>query len=124
PARAGEPASGTAPMNFRAHLTRSSTEEIRFNYITQDLEAVGGLDFVTTSGVATFAPGQVELTITVPILADAIAEAPERFRVQFSNAVQANLAQTVVLGTIEDPSYRAVLEFEDEEIGGPATIPT
>jgi 6-phosphogluconolactonase (cycloisomerase 2 family) len=124
PARAPEPASGTAPMVFRARLSRSSTQEVRFNYVTQNQDAVAGLDFITTSGVATFAPGSIETLITVQILADAVAEAPERLRLQFSSPVQANLAQTVVLGTIDDPSYRAVLELEDEELGGPSTIPT
>ena len=122
--RAAEPASGSVPMQFRARLSRSSTQEVRFNYATQNQDAVAGADYVATTGVASFAPGSIETFVTVPILADAVAEAPERLRLQLSNAVQANLAQAFVFGTIDDPTYRPVLEHEDEEIGGPSTIPT
>jgi 6-phosphogluconolactonase (cycloisomerase 2 family) len=123
-ARAPEPASGSAPMQFRARLSRSSPVEVRFNYATQNLEAMAGADYVPTVGSASFAPGAIEVFVTVPILADADSEAPERLGLQLSNPVQASLATTNVIGIIDDPSYKPVLEHEDEELGGPSAIPT
>jgi 6-phosphogluconolactonase (cycloisomerase 2 family) len=124
PARAPEPSSGSAPMQFRATLSRSSTQEVRFNFATQNDEAVAGIDYIATTGTATFAPGSIETFVTVPILADAAIESPERLRLLLSSPVQANLAQAFAIGIIDDPGYEPLLEQEDAELGGPSTIPT
>lgn len=122
--RAPEPASGSAPMSFRATLSRSSTEEVRFNYATQNDTAVAGSDYVATSGTAVIAPGNIEATIVVPVLADAAVEAPERLRLLLTAPVQASLAQASALGIIDDPGYQPLLEPEGEELGGPSAIAT
>lgn len=122
PVRVLEPATGTAIARFRARLSRSSTFEARFNFATQNLTATAGADYEANSGTATIAAGEVEALIDVVILADAQVEAPETFRLVFSQPFNVSFATPQVLGTIVDPAFAPEVELEQDVIGGPGGI--
>lgn len=117
-ARVAEPTSGTAPANFLVRLSRSSASDVRFDFATQDMSAVAGLDYVASSGTVTVPAGSIEAMLAVSVLADAAVEPTEQFRVLLSNPVQGRLAQPSVLGTIEDPGHDPLLGHDGDLIGG------
>ncbi len=117
-ARVAEPSAGTAPLVFRATLSRSASVDVRFSYATQNQEATAGSDFVASSGIATIIAGQTQTTVQVAVLADATIEPPERMRLALSNPEQATLSQAFVLGRIDDPRFDPMLEHDDDTVGG------
>lgn len=124
-ARVAEPApGGSAALQFRATLSRSSDVAVSFNYFTQDIEATAGADYLATSGTATIAAGALEATVSVPVLADALAEPAERVRLVLGTPVQGALTQAEVIGTIDDSTFEPLLAPGDIALGGPAGLPT
>ncbi len=57
---------------------------IAVNYSTSNSTAVAGSDYTSASGTLTFLPGETSKTFTVPLIDDAIIEAPETFMVNLS----------------------------------------
>ena len=70
------------------------------DYATQGVSAVAGEDYIETSGTATFLPGTKKQTISVTVKGDKTIESNETFRVNLSNAVNANIAKATATGTI------------------------
>lgn len=103
---------------------------VTVDYTTRDLappEAVGGVDYVITSGTLIFAAGVTSLTFPVPILNDSLPEGNERFEVVLSNpSAGARLGSTSISRvTILDDEV--VLQFDATaytvgEDGAKATI--
>jgi hypothetical protein len=58
--------SGTA--TFVVSLDTSSASSITVNYATADSTATAGVDYTSTSGTLTFAPGETSKNVVVPIL--------------------------------------------------------
>ena len=77
---------------FKVSLSEPSTSSVTVNYTTQDGTAIGGVEYVSTSGSVTFAPGQTSQTILVRTLDDLITEQTETFNVILSNTVGASFA--------------------------------
>ena len=94
-------ASGAAAV-FTVTLIGASGQDVTAAYATSDGTAVAGSDYTRTSGKLTFAPGETEQTITVPILDDAVSEPAETFTVTLSNPVNATVADDEGTGTIID----------------------
>lgn len=63
-------------------LTKAASVRVR----TADRTATAGLDYGAVDQVVSFAPGVSSQQVTIPILADAIREGNERFRVLLSEA--------------------------------------
>jgi hypothetical protein len=72
------------------------------NYATQASTATAGNDFVATSGVLNFAPGEASKQVAVPIMVDTVQEATEQFFMGLSNAVNATTTGPGATGTIVD----------------------
>jgi hypothetical protein len=66
----------------------------------QSIHAQAGIDFVPTSGVLDFEPGQTSATITVAVVGDEILENDEVFYVDLANPVNATLLKERGIGTI------------------------
>jgi ELWxxDGT repeat protein len=64
--------------------------------------ATAGSDFTTSSGTLTFAPGETQQTISVPILVDGSLEGDETFRVQLSGVSNAEIPVPDIVVTIAD----------------------
>jgi Calx-beta domain/Bacterial Ig domain/Bacterial Ig-like domain/RTX calcium-binding nonapeptide repeat (4 copies) len=75
--------SGTA--QFVVALDKPANGTVSVNFSTTDLNATAGADYTATSGTLSFSPGQTTLTITVPLIDDALAEGDELFAVNLLN---------------------------------------
>jgi Calx-beta domain/FG-GAP-like repeat len=78
--------SGTRPMTFTVTLSVPYDQPVSVNYTTMDGSATAGEDYVITSGMLTFAPGETTKTITVVIKGDKTKEQDEVFNVYLSGA--------------------------------------
>ena len=76
-------------------LSRPSLSTVTVPWATADDTARAGSDFVATSGVLSFAPGETVKTVTVNLIDDELAESDEFFQVLLGNPGGATLADAV-----------------------------
>jgi len=88
-----------------------------FNFATQNLSAVGGVDFTPQSGTVQFAAGQLQSEIHIPVLADAVLEPREQFRLLLSAPVAIRMQRSEALGDIVDPAFDPAVYPVEEESG-------
>ena len=98
---AGE-AAGRANATLTVSLSAASGQTVTVAYTTANGTATAGSDYTATSGTLTFAPGQTQRTIDVPILADSAGEASETLLVRLSSASLATIADGEAVVTITD----------------------
>ncbi|MDE0194895.1 MAG: SwmB domain-containing protein [bacterium] len=98
-----------AALTFAVSLSRAASGPVTVDYVTLDGTAVAGEDYTRTRGTLTFAPGETEKSVAVPILDDAIDEGEETFTLKLRNAQGAWLLDGEATGTIEndDPMPKA-----------------
>jgi len=65
--------------------TNGSSGFVSVSYRTVDITAVGGLDYVATNHILTFADGEVSKVIEISLIDDLLAETPELFNVTLFN---------------------------------------
>lgn len=95
--------SGTIAAQFAVTLTPPSALTVTVAYSTTDHTAtVADNDYLSASGVLTFAPGVTTQWLTVLIVGDTTVEADETFTVTLDNASNALLEQSQASGTILD----------------------
>jgi Calx-beta domain/FG-GAP-like repeat len=97
---------GTRPATFTVTLSAASTETVTVAYAAGKDTATAGSDYQATSGTLTFAPGETEKTITVPVNGDRLGEANETFVVNLSSPTNATIADGQGVGTIVDDEPR------------------
>lgn len=105
PGAAAEPflGHGSTSLAFRVTLSNRFFQDVTVDYAAQDITATAGSDYVATAGTITFAPGETEKTVSVTVLADALAEADETMSLVLSNPQGGILdAETMATGTIHD----------------------
>ena len=96
------------PVAFAVTLGRASRETVTVDYATADgtgsNAATEGSDYTETSGTLTFAPGETEKTVSVPVLQDGHDEGEETFTLTLSNPSGGNawLKDATAVGTIEN----------------------
>src|SRR5207253_3008297 len=71
-------------------------------YITADGTAKAGLDYTTSNGTLTFAPGTTTQTFNVPILGDTLVEGSETFTINLSKPTNAAIGSASATATILD----------------------
>ena len=87
----------THPLSFRVRLAQPFDYPVQFTYWTLDGTAtLADHDYLHTAGTATFAPGQDQVVIDVPIVGDTNLEGNEAFTLRIQSAQQ-NLS---AVGTI------------------------
>ena len=92
-------------QNFVVSLGQVSGKTVTVDYTTASLAgdtATAGLDYTPTSGTLTFAPGDMQMTISVALLADVLVEPTETFHVVLSNPTNATLSNAQAVGSILD----------------------
>jgi len=87
---------------FTASLSATSTQTVTVDYASSNSAATAGADYMAVSGQLSFAPGDTEQTILVPILEDTANEATEDFTITLSNPVGATVADLSASGLILD----------------------
>ena len=74
-----------ASLDFAVTLSRAASGPVSVDYATKDGTAAAGADYTAASGTLTFAVGETEKTVSVPLLDDAIDEGKETFTLELSN---------------------------------------
>ena len=78
-----------ATLDFTVTLSQPIPETVTVRYATVELGGYGvaqaGLDYTSTSGTLTFAPGQTSRIVSVPVLDDDLDESWESFHFVLSN---------------------------------------
>jgi len=111
--------------DFTVSLSSPSAFPVTVNYSTADGTATAGSDYTATSGNQTFAPGEIDKTIPVPIVDDFLYEGDETFSLNLSNPANATISDGQGIGTIVDndlPGYTVDLTISSTA-GGNVTTP-
>ena len=95
-----------ATLDFAVTLSRAASAAVTVDYATSDGTATAGSDYTETSGTLTFAVGEREKTVAVPVLDDDHDEGSETFTLTLSNVEgNAYLADAEAIGTIENSDH-------------------
>ena len=81
----------TKVVNLTVTLSQASGRTVTAHWATHNDTAVAPGDYTAASGTITFTPGQVTKTVALTIKGDNVAEANERFYVQFSAPTNATI---------------------------------
>ena len=87
-------------IEFVVSLGRAASDTVTVDYATADGTAVAGEDYTATRGTLSFAEGELEKTIAVPILDDVLDEGSETFILKLRNARGAWILDGEAVGTI------------------------
>ena len=100
-----------ATLDFAVTLDREAAHTVTVAYATSDETATSGSDYTATSGTLSFAPGETEKTVPVPVLEDLIDEGSETLTLRLSSPSGAVIADGEATGTItnDDPIPQAWL---------------
>ncbi len=96
-------AEGNTPAGFidlTVNLSSASSRTVSVNYQTLDGTAIGGSDYLVSSGEIRFLPGQTRQTIQIPVVGDTTVEPDETFKVQLANAIGAVLDPAASLALV------------------------
>jgi len=90
---------GRRLISFALSLSAVTTETVTVRWSTANGGATAGRDYLATSGVATFQPGQRTATANVWVLGDRVKEGNETFLVNLSSPSKATLTPTARTAT-------------------------
>ena len=108
-----------ATLDFVVRLDGNSGSDVTVDYRTRDGTAEAGSDYTETRGTLTFAPGEDEQTVSVPITDDDVEDDGETFTLLLSNVSGAGVANDdyEAVGTIRNsettPAAELTAEFRD-----------
>ncbi len=91
---------GTTTANFTVTVTPASASVVTVAYATADGSAAAGSDYLATSGMLTFAPGEPSKRIAVTVNGDVVNEGDEVFFVNLSGASGATISDAQAVGNI------------------------
>ena len=94
-----------ATLAFAVTLNRAPSGTVTVDYATSDGTATAGSDYTSTSGTLTFAAGETEKTVSVPVLDDAHDEGSETLTLTLSNVSGAHIADGSATGTINNTDH-------------------
>ena len=121
-----KPSSGTATLTSTVHLYPASPNTVTVNYTTADYTAVAGTDYVATSGILTFAPGDTSKTIPVTVNGSASSVTDRQFQVNLNTPVNAQLpgrsgAWGLIVDTVAPTSGLSYLMVQDAAVVKPSS---
>ncbi|MGA2835769.1 MAG: Calx-beta domain-containing protein [Acidimicrobiales bacterium] len=96
------PTTGSANAVFTITLAPASPNTVTVDYATANGTAVASTDFTSTSGTATFTPGQTTQQVTVPILADSAHTSDLYYYLDLSSPVHGQLLRSYGIGYLVD----------------------
>jgi hypothetical protein len=97
---------GTVNATFTLTLNYASADDVTIHYVTADLTAAAGGDYVAASGDVVIPAGQTSGTITVQVKGDRLAEPTETFAVNLTAATNATIDNGQGTGTVLDDEPR------------------
>ena len=99
--------SGTSNADFTLSLSRAGGVPVDVDYATADGTATAPSDYEPQGpATVTFAPGETQKTVSVPVTGDGTVEPDETFTLALSEPVNAELATASATGTIVDDDSR------------------
>ena len=101
-----------AAVHFTVRLLPAETSTVTVDYRTEDIRATAPDDYEATSGMLTFAPGETEKTVSVPVVDDAVEDSGEEFALLLSNVSGARLGDEGAIGVI----------YNEEDVLGSFTL--
>lgn len=112
-------------LAFRVTLSAPTQATVTVLVSTVDDSAVAGSDFTAVQTTVTFAPGETEQTVTVPLLTDGAAEGTETFRLELSAPAGATLGTAIATGTALDADSPTLVvdELSVGEADGTVLVP-
>lgn len=99
----------TVDATFKITLDAPATAELTANYATADGTAKQPADYAAQGGALTFAVGEFEKTVVVPVAGDDLDEPTETFNLN----VTSSLGNRVGTGTIEDDDPTPTVSIND-----------
>lgn len=93
---------GMTTLGLPIHLLPASPQTVTVNYTTVAGTATAGVDYVSTNGALTFAPGETEKLVNVAVVGDIMRETNEVFYLKLSQANHADIANVTGTATILD----------------------
>lgn len=99
-----------------ATLSAASTSPVTVDFETRDGTASSGVDYESTAGALTFAPGETSKDVIVPVLGDASNEADETFVVRLVGARGANVAVSDATVTLTNDDATPTITIADVAI--------
>jgi ribosomal protein L35AE/L33A/disulfide oxidoreductase YuzD len=108
---------GAVVATFDVTLSTVSGQTVTVNYATANGTAAAPADYVTASGLLSFAPGDTTETITVTVNGDVLDEADgDTFSVNLATPVGATLGDGSGVGTITDDDPLPALSVNDVSV--------
>ncbi|MCB0116175.1 MAG: DUF11 domain-containing protein, partial [Caldilineaceae bacterium] len=104
-------------LTFTVSLDTVSGLPVSVVYSTTNGTAIAGEDYQVVTNTLSIPAGQSQITFTVPLLDDAVAESTETFSVLLSNPSGATLADAAGTGTILDDEPSPKLSIADVNVG-------
>jgi len=101
--------SGTTILPVRVWLDRSPVAPVELEYETENLSALAGSDYVSTTGTLKFAAGETEKFISVLVNGDTVVETNETLIVKI----------TAVSGALVDQAEAACIIANDDSVSLP-----
>ncbi|MCP4684947.1 MAG: hypothetical protein GY867_05795 [bacterium] len=101
------------PAIFTISLDRPADRRVVFSYFTVDVSAQANLDYDGVSGVDTIPVDSSGLTILVPTIDDGDDEPDETFTLTLTSVSNADVADSVGIGTIIDNDISGVSFLND-----------
>jgi hypothetical protein len=106
---------GTRDLIFTVQLSEAAILPISVDYLTHDISATALLDYLPVSGSLTFQPGDpLSQSVVVSVIGDLLPELDETFSLKLSNAINATIAKTEGIGTIEDDDQLESILLKEE----------
>ena len=91
-----------ATLDFTVTLSRAASGTVTVDYETSNGSATAGTDYTATQGTLTFAAGETDAVVSVPVLDDAHDEGEETLTLTLSNAQGAWIEDGEATGTIQN----------------------
>lgn len=95
--------SGDSRLVFTVQLSKvERSKVVSARYVTADITAKAGADYLAASGTVTFPKGSTSQTIAVAVIGNSVKQSNRTFSLKLSNPVNATLADDTGVGTIID----------------------
>ncbi|MFZ0748842.1 MAG: Calx-beta domain-containing protein, partial [Pyrinomonadaceae bacterium] len=107
---------GTSNAGFTVSLSNPSFQTITVNYATANDTATAVSDYVATSGVITFTPGQTSQPLNVTVNGETVFEPNETFNVNLSGATNASISDNQGVGTITNDDTQPTISINDVSV--------
>jgi Ca2+-binding RTX toxin-like protein len=101
---------------FTVRLSEAEDAPVSVHWATADGSARSGVDYSARSGVLRFDPGQLVLTVNVPLLDNGTREAIELFKFTLSDAINDDIGRATAWATVVDddaPAGRPTIRVAD-----------